>query len=138
MTAEVREKYLLLLTVGMSRTRARQALSLSERTVRRLRHADRTFAEAEESASASGEGKLLSRIFASASTVWVAAAWLLERLHPSRYAQGRRGTWDESDIANVVAQLVSLFSVHIPSDKRPEVMSQVQQLLAEARRRNAD
>jgi transposase len=92
LTPELADDLTLLLAAGASPARAARALGVGERSVRRwlgngLR--DRVVAaraSRPESTDALSEARLVVLIARAAQDDWRAAAWLLERRHPERWA----------------------------------------------------
>lgn len=79
--------------VGCSLTTAAKYLGCTLQTIQRTRNSDAEFAAALLRADAHGELSLVRRIYDAAAerNGWRAAAWLLTRRHPDRYAARAAG-----------------------------------------------
>jgi transposase len=93
LTPELEDDLVLLLAAGASPARAARALGVGERSIRRglgngLRERVRLAqASGQVGTDALSEGRLVVLIARAAAHDWKAAAWLLERKHPERWAE---------------------------------------------------
>jgi hypothetical protein len=97
--ASKREKFCLLVGVGVTRRHAAASLGVAPSTVTRQMQADPLFAEAVRDAEIECEIDLMKRVRLQSERSWRACVWLLERMHPERYARGKQSpatpSWDE-------------------------------------------
>lgn len=98
-------------SLGFSPNRAAQAAGVKPSTMRSRIARDEGFASAVEKAGAGAEMDLLARIIGHSERAWVAAAWILERRWPERWARrdrdGQRpnATNDARALLSVVAEI---------------------------------
>jgi hypothetical protein len=108
LTDEKKSNVVALVTVGASRRVAARYVGCSPSTIARTAARDAAFAAQLAKAACDAELGLLQMIRKAAKKdqYWRAAAWILERVHPDRYA--RRGP----DVITVpqITQIISQFS----------------------------
>ena len=87
MTAEAEDKILQTVRLGVWPDRAAQVHGISAGSMRAHKRRKPEFATALEKAEAEAEQFFHSRILNASSRQWTAAAWMLERRWPARYAK---------------------------------------------------
>jgi hypothetical protein len=93
LTPELADDLVLLLAAEASSARAARAVGVSERSVTRWlrnglqKNVERARAATPATTDALSEARLVVLISRAALTDWKAAAWLLERRHPERWAE---------------------------------------------------
>jgi hypothetical protein len=95
-----REKFCILVGVGVTRRHAAISVGVDPSTVSRHMEADPLFAEQVRDAENDCEIDLLKRVRLQSERSWRACVWLLERMRPERYARGKSAaatapSWDE-------------------------------------------
>lgn len=99
MTPAAIEAILRSVRLGFPPDRAAEAAGVNSATMRSIRKRDKTFATAIKSAEANAEQGYMSRIIKHSETKWQAAAWILERRWPERWAQKVQQVADVDDFA---------------------------------------
>jgi hypothetical protein len=87
MTPEVEEKIIRTVALGMYPDRAAEAHGINKATMRAHKKRNPDFATALKEAEATAESGALSAILLHFPRQWTAAAWLLERRWPERWAK---------------------------------------------------
>ena len=91
----MQEKICKGIQLGLKYEQAALAAGISERTLYNWKKRGKNaksgkyfqFVQALKKAEAEGEGMLVTRIQKAAQETWQAAAWILERRHPERWAR---------------------------------------------------
>ena len=113
LTPEVQEKICNYVRQGLTYEIAARAAGISESTFYRWRERGekarrgkyREFWEALKKAEAEAEQVLVQRILDASNDTWQAAAWILERRHPERWARKDR-VKHETDFGDALAQVL--------------------------------
>lgn len=87
MTEEAKQKILKAVRLGVWPDRAAQMHGIAAGTMRKERKRDAEFATAMKEAEATAETATLSKILRHTDKQWTAAAWMLERRWPKRWAK---------------------------------------------------
>ena len=86
-TPEVIEAILRTIRLGLHADRAAMAHGISPSTLRNYKRRNPSFATQVKEAETGAESTFLSRIMAHTDRQWTAAAWMLERRWPERWAK---------------------------------------------------
>lgn len=87
MTEEVEQKILKAVALGVWPDRAAEMHGISKGTMRAHRKRNPNFATSVKEAEAKAEASFLGKILRHTDKQWTAAAWMLERRWPERWAK---------------------------------------------------
>lgn len=87
MTDEAKDKIVRAVRLGLWPDRAAEMHGIKSGTMRKERKIDPAFSTAIKEAEAAAESAVLSRILRHMEKQWTAAAWMLERRWPERWAK---------------------------------------------------
>lgn len=86
--------------IGLYPERAAQMAGVNPSTMRSFRKDNEEFRTLMEKAEAEGEASLVGRIIRHMDSQWTAAAWMLERRFPERWAKSRVDVDSESTMSD--------------------------------------
>lgn len=105
MTKEMEDAIIKTVKLGLHPDRAADAHGISSSTMRNRKARDPTFATRIKEAESGAERGFLGRIIGHTEKQWTAAAWILERRWPERWAK-REPTMTESTAETITAQML--------------------------------
>lgn len=119
-----------ILAVGCSRRVAARYVGCDPGTITNTAEREPEFREALERAESRHEVLNLTSLQAAAreGRYWRAAAWILERRYPHRYAQRKDGWLSSEQVAQLLAQLADVVMAEVPQKYRKRVLERVEKL----------
>ncbi len=124
-----RREVCALVSTGFGIAEAAEYIGCTARTVRREALRNEAFHESLRKAEIAGQLDALGTLRKAAGTEWRAAAWLLERTNPERFARRDTKTLKIEEVDDLITQLVEMVAEEIDD---PDVQQRVYQRLLAA------
>ncbi len=122
-----------IIAVGGSRRVAAKYVGCAPTTIRNTALRSKEFARRLARAEADFEVILLSNIQQAGKRSWNAAAWLLERIYPERYAKRQADTIPVQQLADVLSRIADVIRSEVPDPERLErLVDRMQEVLSKA------
>ncbi len=117
--ARAQQEFCAIVARGCSRTTAARYLGVSLRTVRNTLEADPRFREELGRAETLNEIRNLNHIQQAGQReqYWRAAAWVLERLYPDRYAAREPRSFTAEQLGELLTQFAEAILREVPDQK---------------------
>jgi hypothetical protein len=130
-----KSRILSLLRLGCGRLTAANAVNCHPRTILNTAKRDPEFADKLALAESAAELVHMENINNAGKDVkyWRASAWMLERIHPERFAKLNPGAVTPSQITNLIAQIADLIVQEVPAARsRKQILKRFDRILLEA------
>jgi hypothetical protein len=130
-----KSRILAFLKSGCSRATAASAVGCDPRTISNTAKRDPEFAQKLVLAEAASELVHLDNINRAAKELkyWRASAWMLERIHPDRYAKASPDAVPPSQITDIIVDIAEIVVQEVPIAKfRKQILKRFNRLLFEA------
>ncbi len=114
-----------ILTMGGSRRTAAKYVGCSPDTIRRTAENDEDFRQRLQQAKSNLELHHLGKIKDAAEKNWRASAWVLERVHPERFAKRDPDAITPEQLAAVVSCTVDILIEEVPQVEHQRVLKRV-------------
>jgi hypothetical protein len=130
-----KSRILAFLKSGCSRATAASAIGCDPKTIPNTAKRDPEFAKKLVLAEAASELVHLDNINKAAKELkyWRASAWMLERIHPDRYAKASPDAVPPAQMTDIIVDIAEIIVQEIPIAKfRKQILKRFNQLLIEA------